>query len=144
MGSQLLVGVWTLESCIGRDASGAQAYPLGERPDGLLIYTASGQMSATLGRTARPPFQSPDRLTATDAELRAAFESFDAYAGTYEVDTAVSDVIHHVCVSTWPNATGIKLRRHYEIEGDRLALTTPPTLIKGREITLCLVWRRVA
>jgi hypothetical protein len=101
-------------------------------------------MSATLGRADRPPFAAPDRRGSTDAEVRAAFETFDAYTGTYEIDAAASRVVHHVLQSSWPNVTRTDQVRHFQFSGEELTLTTPPTLARGKKWVLTLKWRRLA
>ena len=53
--SDSLVGVWKLVSYVATDAqSGESLFPFGEHPNGYLIYTAGGRMSAllTVGRAS--------------------------------------------------------------------------------------------
>src|SRR5687768_7044291 len=61
-----------------------------------ILYDARGNMSTVLMKPDRPPFASKDRRRGTDAEVRAAFEGFDSYPGTYSVDTTNGTVTHHV------------------------------------------------
>ena len=138
------VGVWSLVSCIARSPSGDERLPVGEHAVGRLIYTSSGHMAATLSQSNRQPFESADKRGGSDAELRAAFESFDAYAGTYEVDSAASTVLHHVDLSSWPNIRGVDQVRYFRFDGDQLILTTPSILARGTEWNLTLCWRRLA
>jgi hypothetical protein len=53
---------------------------------GRIIYTASGHMSAMVWGERKRFASSGRRHGITDEELRAAFESYDAYAGTYAVN----------------------------------------------------------
>ncbi len=144
MSRNLFAGVWSLVSFAAHRTSGEERLPFGERPTGRLIYTATGHMSATLSRTERQSFASSGRRKCTDAELSVAFESFDAYAGTHEVDAVHTKVIHHVTLSNWPNMTGTDQVRYFQFKGDELILTTPLTLARGIEWVLTLQWRRLA
>lgn len=142
MNGESLAGVWSLVSCVARDSSGTEVLPLGEHPRGLLIYTASGHMSATLARHERSPFASADRRVASEPELRSAFEEFEAYAGKYVVDVSTGQVVHEVLLSAWPNATGSRQIRQFEVNGDELVLSTPPMLARGKQVVLAVTWRR--
>jgi hypothetical protein len=55
-----LVGGWRLRAWVSIDVEGAETEPLGDRPDGLLSYTADGSMLAIMGRADRPRFVSGD------------------------------------------------------------------------------------
>lgn len=144
MSENLLQGVWSLASFVVRNGGGEQRRPFGERPVGQLIYTASGHMAVALMKTGRPHFQSADLYGGTDEELRAAFEGFDAYAGTYVVEGEASRVTHHLQVSRMPNLEDSKQVRYFNLAGDELELSTPPFQAKGQEWVGTLTWHRVA
>ena len=78
-----LVGTWRLVSYEARDSKGQIQYPLGEGVSGQLIYDAAGNMSAHVMRNDRPLFAANDSARGTDAEVRAAFEGYTSYFGTY-------------------------------------------------------------
>jgi Lipocalin-like domain len=80
-----LIGAWELVSYVMRPAAGGDdLYPFGDRPDGLIIYTPDGFMSAQFMRPDRPEFAS--WFDATDDELRAAASGYIAYSGPFHVD----------------------------------------------------------
>ena len=81
-----LLGTWRLVSYEARDSEGRVHYPLGENVSGLLIYDGGGNMSAHVMRNDRPLFAAKDPARGTDAELRAAFEDYGSYFGTYTID----------------------------------------------------------
>jgi len=89
-----LVGTWSLESLVAKGSNGIEAFPLGESPSGFLTYTPSGHMSAVLMSTGRQKFASADVRAGTPAEVRQAFDGFDAYAGTYDFDEQEGGVTH--------------------------------------------------
>jgi hypothetical protein len=59
------------------------------------------------------------------------------------VDPRNEIVVHHVEVSLTPDWAGGDQVRHYKLEGNRLTLTTPPTLFGGVEQVTTLVWERL-
>lgn len=97
------VGTWRLLSCEFHAASGKVVYPLGADVQGLIIYTEQGYVSATLMRPSRPCFASGNQAQGTPEEIKAAFEGYVAYYGTYEVDQEEGTVTHHVQGSMFPN-----------------------------------------
>ena len=69
-------------------------------------------------------FASEDPLQAKPEEVIAAFISFMAYSGKYEVDVASSRVIHHIKLSSFPNWVGQDQVRYYEFQDNHLILST--------------------
>ncbi len=137
------VGAWTLVSLEFRDGEGRVQHPWGTGVIGQLRYDAHGNMSAILMRPDRPRFASEDLQRGTDAEVRAAFDGFLAYFGTYAVDAAKATVTHHVRAALYPNWVGRDQVRHFEFDGPRLVLSTPPLQVGGRSLTTTLVWERL-
>ncbi|WP_228489079.1 lipocalin-like domain-containing protein [Raineyella fluvialis] len=67
-----LIGAWKLVSHVERPVDGgADRYPMGEHPQGIILYTPDGYMSAQLMTPGRPAFASGDWFDATDEEVRA-------------------------------------------------------------------------
>ena len=100
-------------------------------------------MSAQLGRRERTRFAGSDQLRGTAEEIKAAFESYNAYWGRYEVDEHARTVTHHVEQAMFPNWTGSKQLRYYKLETNKLILTTPPIRRGGQDVIGVLVWERV-
>ncbi len=142
MGKEQFVGAWKLISSEFRRSDGEVSYPLGKNAVGLLIYDASGHVSAHLMRPDRPAFASSDHLKGTPAEIKTAFEGYIAYYGTYEVNEEEDTVTHHVEGSAFPNWVGTALRRFFEFSGNRLTLSTPPMPMGGEQVTGLLIWER--
>src|SRR5690606_26490326 len=126
MASEGLVGTWTLVSLYGESAEGDILKPYGDNPKGTLIYAADGSMSAVLMKQGRPKFASGDLATGTPEEVKAAFDGFDAYCGTFTLDESQNTVTHHIEVALFPNWEGTDQVRYYELSGDRLRIYTPP------------------
>ncbi len=136
-----LLGTWRLAEYAFTDAEGAVTRPWGESAEGLVIFEASGQMSAQImrpGREAVPPPGEGD--AARPAEQ--AFRGYVAYFGSYEVDTEAGTLSTRVTGALNPAMVGTEQRREFELAGDRLTLRTPQS--GPRNVSGVLVWERVA
>ncbi len=143
MVKEQFVGTWKLVSSEFRFSDDQTVYPLGKDAIGMLMYDASGHMSAQLMRRDRPAFASDDLLTGTASEIKSAFEGFVAYFGTYEVTEGKAIVVHRVEGSLLPNWVGGDQIRFFELSDNRLTLSTPPMPMGGRQVTGLLIWERV-
>ena len=81
-----IVGRWKLISIQAENPEGNVRYPFGEDPFGMLLYDADGYMSLLIMRRNRSKFASDDMLGGTPEEIKEAFEKFEAYCGTYEIE----------------------------------------------------------
>jgi len=144
MEADKFIGAWRLVSAEFRAEDGAIAEsPYGPEPQGLLMYDAQGSMSAQLAQKSRTPFAIADRRAGTAEEIKAAFESYQAYYGRYKVDEREHVVTHTVIQSLLPNLVGTEQRRQYKFKDGKLILRTPPILIGGRRLTGELVWEKI-
>ncbi|MEJ8567869.1 lipocalin-like domain-containing protein [Elongatibacter sediminis] len=140
MSDASLTGAWTLCSWTIRTPGVMRvSEPFGASPQGLLMYSADGWMSATVCRPERPllPGGSPRR--APDADLADAYRSYFHYAGPYRVESG--HVIHSVHYSLNPAMVGTEQVRAMQFRDDRLILTGEEPLgtgVRRHE----LVWRR--
>jgi hypothetical protein len=110
----------------------------------MLTYDAQGHVSVVMMRCGRSKFASGDDTDATHEEIKEAFEGFEAYYGTYEVDIEQGTVTHHIEGCRFPNWEGTDQMRFFELSGDQLHLRTTPYMGYGKEWVWCLVWERVA
>jgi hypothetical protein len=142
--AEKFVGAWRLVSTEFRAEDGTLGEsPYGAESQGLLMYDAQGAMSAQLGRKHRQSFTIADRKAGTPEELKAAFESYQAYCGHYAIDEREQVVTHTVTLSLLPNWVGTEQRRYYKFEDRRLILRTPPMTIGGKPMTGELVWEKI-
>ena len=138
-----LQGTWQLESwTIGYSDRADFTYPYGEDPQGLLLYTNDGWMSASIARHERAPLPEGVSFRKIPDELRAdAFASYFHYAGRYRV--VDGDVIHYVSQSLNPNFPGTEQVRHAELDGQTLVLSGKDQA--GEVVRFhSLVWHRLA
>ena len=122
-----LVGTWRLSTVEISDSMGSVVERT--RPVGMIIYTGDGHMAVqvmVLPRPVVPPVpEGPDQVSAwNDEQLRRVVETYDAYFGTYVVDSAQHLVTHHVEGELRPNHVGAAYARRYALSGDTLSLSS--------------------
>jgi hypothetical protein len=142
--SNPVAGTWKLIACENRYEDGQIQQTFGADPLGLLMYDAGGRMSVHLMGRNRTRFTSPDVHGGTPSELKAAFDSYMSYFGTYEVDVAAGTVAHHLEACSYPNWVGTTQQRFFKIEGKRLSLSTPPMRVDGKDVRVFLIWERLS
>ena len=137
-----LLGTWKLESwTLGYSDSDKITNPFGEDPEGFLIYTEAGWMSASISRRGRARL--PEDISfrsmpeATKAE---AFSSYFHYTGPFRVEGG--DVIHAVAQSLNPNFPGTEQLRHAELDGHTLVLSGKEE-VGGITRFHSIVWHKV-
>ena len=138
-----LVGDWRLRRWTSESDDGRTDLPLGEAPEGILVYTQGGTMITTIARSDRTPIASPDPLCGGSLPERAATaETFIAYSGRFSYDG--TDVTHTVEMSLYPNWVGTRQVRHVRLsaDGDTLELSTDPFQLGGRRSVQRLTWVR--
>ena len=143
MADHRFTGTWRLVSSEFRRSDDTIVYPYGDDALGLLIYTASGHMAVQLLRADRPHFAAGDPYGGTPDEIKAAFEGYIAYFGSYEVNEAEGVVTHHVHGASFPNWIGGDQQRFFAFAGNQLILSTPPILAGTATMTGVLIWERV-
>jgi hypothetical protein len=137
-----LVGGWRLRTWVSIADDGSEALPMGEMPQGLVVYSADGTMIGIMGPGDRPPFETDDVTGGTIEERARAFATFIAYGGSYEVDG--DTITHRVETSLFPNWIGTTQRRRWRLDetGCRLTITSPPLVLGGATRIQRLTWER--
>jgi hypothetical protein len=130
--TESVVGNYTVTS-VEHFTDDGTLYPFGDDPQGFLMYSADGLMSAVLMAAGRPNLAMDLLLgtsTATDAETVAAFHSAYGFAGTYVIEGTV--ITHQLLVSTVQNWVGTSQVRPFELEDDVLSLYPPGWRLRAR------------
>jgi hypothetical protein len=142
--AQAIIGAWRLISFeIERD-DGTVIRPFGADAQGSIIYTDSGRFSVQVMRRGRPSFAAGDQMRGTPDEIEASYKGCISYYGSFKLDAEGRFVAHQVEGSLFPNWEGEGQKRFFEFSGDRLKLSTPPTLWGGGgEVVGVLVWERI-
>lgn len=145
-----LIGAWRLVGIEYSDRTGPIVDPFYQAGSiGIIIYDSSGWMSVHIAAPHRKAWDVPESrvspaAVAQDTELKsAAFDTYYAYFGTWDFDSAKSMVSHHVKSSLIPAETGVDYDQTITLENGRLIFTghggTP-----GRETTRIKIWERVS
>jgi hypothetical protein len=108
----------------------------------MLMYGADGYMFGFLIRPGRSKFASGDMMGGTPDEIKQAFEGFEAYCGTYDVDGKKSVVTHHIEGSRFPNFEGADQSFFFEFFANRLIIKSQPIPALGTEWVVSLMWER--
>ena len=137
MAKNELMGTWALQRFELRFPDGTVTHPYGEKVTGLLMYDATGHMSAAFGSADR----AGSDADLADVDAKVHYDAFMAYCGRYEVEG--SRITHRVSASSLEAWTGSEQERSYRIEGQRLTLETMPLKVAGDAPTGVLVWDRV-
>ena len=145
MDKEKFTGAWRLISTDYRSEEGEVIYPFGREVIGRLMYDGKRNMAAQVIKAERPDFASNDWLKGTPEEIKAAFEGYRCYFGTYDVDEEKKMVTHHVQGSSFPNwmTGGVEHVRYYDFSGNGLTLRTVPLLMGGKKVVGRLVWERL-
>lgn len=138
-----LVGVWTLVSLVSLQDGLEESFPFGRKPEGFLIYTSDGYVSAQLMKPGRS-FESRDWQQATASEFQEAGSGYIGYCGVYAVNEEKKTVTHFPSVALVPNLINGKQLRLVHLRGDRLTLRTAGSFVdNGKLISSRLKWQRV-
>jgi hypothetical protein len=137
-----LDGSWKLISFYSKDSNGQTTYPFGKDARGRLIYGPDGRLAVQLMNPNRPRFASNDPLVTSEAEVRAAFDGYTAYYGTYSVNPDEKTIVHHIEAALLPNWVGTDQLRHFEFDGKYLTLKGD-LLLGGVQGVVGLVWERL-
>ncbi len=139
-----LIGAWKLVSYVEKPVDGSAAfYPMGEKPQGIIMYTSDGYMSAQLMHPGRRPFASGDWFRGSDEEFKEEARSYIAYSGPFHTDEDKQTLTHSMFVSLFPNWLGQTQPRVVKIERDMLHLSSAVPIMSGGKKTMSyLTWRR--
>lgn len=124
-----LMGAWRLVAIEYRGAHGETRDPFYQaNSTGLIVYDRSGWMSVQISAPYRATLPIPDDRTAAKENEEpmaksAAFDSYYAYFGRWDVEPATSQVIHHVQGSLLPAENGQDYAQTVSFEQGRLVFT---------------------
>lgn len=142
MADRDLIGTWALVSTEWKRADGRHANPFGEGAAGVLIYAASGYMSAQIMRADRPAVD-PEQPSGIDTAMTSAIAGYVAYFGSFTVDGAAGTVTHRVIGANHPQWVGMDITRRFTIEGDLLSLRDDLTTADGVTVAAATSWQRI-
>ena len=94
---------------------------LGSDPIAILFYDPKGNMSVQIMKRTKNDITSINSAN-QDSSNSIGINGYDAYFGTYSVDTLIHQVKHRVQGANNPKDIGKELIRNYSISGDTLFL----------------------
>jgi hypothetical protein len=142
MARSQLIGNWRLLSAELKDENGETSLPFGSDPVGYLSFLGGGYVAWAMMRSGRPDFQSSNPLEATEKERATAYASYFSYNGTSRVEG--DKILIAVDISLFPNWTGSKQTRFFQVRGDHLQVHTPPMVLSGKTVVGTFAFERVA
>jgi hypothetical protein len=121
-----LVGTWSFVIAEITTADGKKTLPFGDKPKGMLIFTADGHFSQVHVAGDLPKIASNNRLAGTDADNKAIVHGSLSLFGTYAVDEDKKTVTFKIEGSTFPNLAGAVQTRTIDLlTADEFRNTNP-------------------
>ena len=125
--AKALTGTWELVRYENTAPDGTVTMPFGAHPKGYFTYDPTGHLSIHIMRTPPvAPFAAGNDLKGTDAEVRAAYDAYAAYFGTWRISPDGTAVIHVVEGALRPSYTGTEQFRPFTLKGDTLIVRPSP------------------
>ena len=120
-----IVGAWRLVETrqVLADGTVRPAPDVGPKPQGWMMYDASGHMCTHFNDSTRPVWTSATEPT--EAELRTMLSHTVAYCARYRVDAARGVIVLVEEFGASPNTAGSSRERRFELSGDRLTIYPP-------------------
>jgi len=133
-------GTWRLLSRIDKTKDGKiiPEASLGSDPIAILFYDPKGNMSVQIMRRTRND-NTVIISASQDSGNSSAFNGYDAYFGTYLIDTLNHLVKHRIQGAIDPKDIGKELIRNYSFSGDTLLLWFN-TLNANVKVTRTVTW----
>src|SRR6266545_907758 len=121
-----LVGTWSFVIAEITTADGKKTLPFGDKPKGMLIFTADGHFSQVHVAGDLPKIASNNRLAGTDADNKAIVHGSLSLFGSYTVDEDKKTVTFKIDASTFPNLAGVAQTRTIDLlTADEFRNTNP-------------------
>lgn len=134
------IGAWSLRDWRIEYSDGRVTHPFGKNAVGQILYSADGQMSATVSATDREALKSENIRKANTNELSAAFSSYFHYAGYWRIDD--DQVIHTVSLALNPAFVGSEQRRKVHFKENCLQLSAHEDIGNGDTRYHILEWEK--
>jgi Lipocalin-like domain len=121
-----LVGTWDFIIAEITTADGKKTLPFGDKPKGMIIFTADGHFSQVHVSSGLPRVASRDRLAGTPEDNTAIVRGSLALFGTYTVNEEKKTVTFNIVASTFPNLEGVSQTRNIDtLTADEFRNTNP-------------------
>ena len=138
-----LVGTWTFVIAEITGADGRKTLPFGDKPKGMLIFTADGHFSQVHVAGDLPKIASNNRLAGTAEDNKAIVHGSLALFGTYTVDEDKKALTFQIEASTFPNLQGVAQTRTIDLLTADEFRNTNPAASRDVPAVATNVYRRV-
>ena len=137
-----IVGTWDFVIAEITTADGKKTLPFGDKPKGMVIFTADGHFTQVHVSGGLPKIASNNRLAGSDADNKAIVQGTLALFGTYTVDETKKTITYNIEASTFPNLEGVKQTRTIDaLSADEFRNTNPAAARDG-PATALNIYRR--
>jgi hypothetical protein len=120
-----LVGTWRIVRHTPVAGSGREAsLRFGSRPRGYLVYDGTGHVFLQVQDAAIADSVKSRWRGAPDSILQGILHGFQAYFGTYAIDSAAQLVTHRIEGELLPRLGSVEVATPYRLRGDSLILGT--------------------
>ena len=121
-----IIGTWDFIVAEVKAPDGAKSFPFGEKPKGILVFTADGHFTQIHVASDVPKIASNNRLTGTPEEYAAIMRRSLSVFGTYSVDEDKKTVTFKIVSSSFPNWEGeAQTRTIDKLTADEFQNTNP-------------------
>ena len=121
-----IIGTWDFIVAEVKAPDGTKSFPFGEKPKGILVFTADGHFTQIHVASDVPKIASNNRLTGTPEEYAAIMRRSISVFGTYSVDEDKKTVTFKIVSSSFPNWEGeAQTRTIDKLTADEFQNTNP-------------------
>jgi hypothetical protein len=138
-----LVGTWNFVIAEITTTDGRKGLPFGDKPKGMVIFTADGHFSQVHVAGDLPRIASNNRLAGSPEDNRAIVHGSLALFGTYSVDEAKRTLTFKIEGSTFPNQQGTSQTRTIDLLTADEFRNTNPTAARDLPAVASNYYRRV-
>jgi Lipocalin-like domain len=136
------VGTWELESFTEISRDGSFVEPMGKNPQGFLLYTEDGIVSAQLSGPGSNQNDPSSEKSGVSNGGQQTPTSYIGYCGSFTVNSELREVVHIPIVAHDRKLVGRALHRKFRFDEDRLTLKTSTVEAGEHVVEAQLVWRR--
>lgn len=121
-----IIGTWDFIVAEVKAPEGTKSFPFGEKPKGILVFTADGHFTQIHVAGDVPKIASNNRLTGTPEEYAAIMRRSLSVFGAYSVDEDKKTVTFKSVSSSFPNWEGeAQTRTIDKLTADEFQNTNP-------------------
>lgn len=129
---ELIVGAWDFVLAEVKAPDGKVSLPFGDRPKGIIVFTADGRFAQIHVAGDLPKIASNNRLTGTAEEYAAIMRRSISVFGRYTVDEGTRTVTFHIVSASFPNWEGETQTRLIDKLTEDEFVNTNPNVAGGR------------